>query len=178
MERYFDGLCARVTGVWRLWSNMGSGRSAFKHVTFHSLPYAYRFFRIGGVVSTSGSMPSWTPNDHCFGSWPTVCVNRLATVCCRLGIDRRMLTPFHPQTDGQTERMNASMEQYLRVFVNHLQDNWVKWLLLAEFAANNALSETTKCTPFDALQGTDLLMSFAGEPTEEQDQWRVNAKKV
>jgi len=40
-------------------------------------------------------------------------------VCSRLGIDRRMSTAFHPQTDGQTERMNASMEQYLRVFVNH-----------------------------------------------------------
>jgi len=73
-------------------------------------------------------------------------------ICSGLGIDRRMSTAFHPQTDGQTERRNASMEQYLQVFVNHQQDGWVQWLPQAEFAANNGLSETTKCTPFFAIQ--------------------------
>jgi transposase InsO family protein len=91
-------------------------------------------------------------------------------ICHRLGIDRRMSTAFHPQTDGQTERMNAGMEQYLRVFVNHQQDDWVQWLPLAEFAANNGVSESTKCTPFFAVQGVDPRMSFDGEPTQERDQ--------
>jgi len=59
-----------------------------------------------------------------------------------------MWTAFHPQTDGQTERINASMEQYLRVFVNHQQDDWVKWLPLAEVAANNGISETTSVPRF------------------------------
>ena len=99
-------------------------------------------------------------------------------VCSRLGIDRRMSTAFHPQTDGQTERMNAIMEQYLRVFVNHQQDDWVQWLPLAEFAANNGVSETTKYTPFFAVQGTHPRMSFAGEPTMEQDHRRLNADQV
>jgi transposase InsO family protein len=62
-------------------------------------------------------------------------------ICNRLGIDRQMSTAFHPQTDGQTEQMNAGMEQCLRVFVNHQQDDWVQWLPLAEFAANNRVSE-------------------------------------
>jgi transposase InsO family protein len=65
-------------------------------------------------------------------------------VCSRLGIDPRLSTAFHPQTDGQTERMNAAMEQYLRVFVNHQQDGWVQWLPRAEFAANNGVYESTK----------------------------------
>jgi hypothetical protein len=69
-------------------------------------------------------------------------------VCSRLGIDRRMSTAFHPQTDGQTDLMNAGMEQYRCVFVNDQQDDWVLWLPLAEFAANNGISESTKCTPF------------------------------
>jgi len=99
-------------------------------------------------------------------------------ICSRLGIDRRMSTAFHPQTDGQTERMNAGMEQYLRVFVNHQQDDWVQWLPLAEFAANNGLSESTKCTPFFAVQGVDPRMSFAGEPTQERDQRRWEADQV
>jgi len=46
-------------------------------------------------------------------------------LCERLGIDRRLSTAFHPHTDGQTERMNASMEQYLRIFTSHQQDDWV-----------------------------------------------------
>jgi transposase InsO family protein len=44
-------------------------------------------------------------------------------ICSRLGIDRQMSAAFHPQPDGQTERMNAGMEHYLPVFVNHQQDD-------------------------------------------------------
>jgi len=66
--------------------------------------------------------------------------------------------------------MNSSMDQYLRVFVNHQQDDWVKWLPLAEFAANNEVSETIKCTPFYAIQGMDPRMSFVGEPTQKRNQ--------
>jgi len=99
-------------------------------------------------------------------------------MCSRLGIDRRMSTAFHPQTDGQTEGMNASMQQYLRVFVTHQQDDWVKWQPLAEFAANNGVSERSKCTPLCAIQGTDPRMSFVGEPTMEHNQRRVSANNV
>jgi hypothetical protein len=74
--------------------------------------------------------------------------------------------------------MNAGMEQYLQVFVNHQQDDWVQWLPLVEFAANNEVSESTKCTPFLTVQGADPQMSFAREPTQEQDQWRLEADQV
>ena len=64
-----------------------------------------------------------------------------------------MSTAFHPQTDGQTERFNAVIEQYLRSYVNYLQDDWSSWLPLAEFAANNHLSEATNLSPFFAHHG-------------------------
>jgi len=54
----------------------------------------------------------------------------------------------------------------------------VQWLLLAEFAANNGVSESTKCTPFFAIQGVDPLMSFVGESTPDQDQRRLGADQV
>ena len=60
----------------------------------------------------------------------------------RLSIRLKHSSAFHPETDGQTERMNAGIEQYLRAFMNFHQDDWVDWLPLAEFAANNATSET------------------------------------
>jgi len=70
------------------------------------------------------------------------------------------------------------MEQPLRVLVNHQQDDWVKRLLVAECAANNGTSETTKCTPFFAVQGVDRQMSFIGEPMKDRDLPRINADQV
>jgi hypothetical protein len=56
-------------------------------------------------------------------------------ICYRLVINRRMSTAFHLQTDGLTEQMNMGMEQYLQVFVNHRQDDWVQSLHLVDVAA-------------------------------------------
>jgi hypothetical protein len=78
----------------------------------------------------------------------------------RFGVDRRLSTAFHPQTNGQTERMNASMEQYLRIFTSHQQDDWVQWLPLAEFAANNGTSEATKYSACFPGTGVDPWMTF------------------
>src|SRR5467141_5025140 len=55
---------------------------------------------------------------------------------------------FHPEGDGQTERVDQTLEQYLRVYCNYQQDNWSDLLPLAEFAYNNAPSETTGVSPF------------------------------
>ena len=60
---------------------------------------------------------------------------------------------YHPEGDGQTERTNQTLEQYLRVFCNYQQDNWSDILPLAKFAYNNALSATTGISPFFANKG-------------------------
>ena len=44
---------------------------------------------------------------------------------------------YHPETDGQMERGNQELEQYLRMYINHRQNNWAEWLAMAEFAFNN-----------------------------------------
>jgi transposase InsO family protein len=87
-----------------------------------------------------------------------------ARVCKSLQIDRRMSTAFHPQMDGQTEITNAAMEQYLRAYVSYQQDNWVSWLPMAEFAANNLDSETTRLPPFFPNYGNDLKMTITVGP--------------
>jgi transposase InsO family protein len=76
-------------------------------------------------------------------------------LCKTLKVQVALSTPYHAATDGQTERFNAVMEQFLRVSVNYLQDDWEKWLPLAEFAANNQDSETTGVSPFFANYGYD-----------------------
>ena len=54
-----------------------------------------------------------------------------------LGTKLAMSTAYHPQTDGQTERMNRTMEEMLRAFVNEKHDNWDQLLVTAEFAYND-----------------------------------------
>ena len=70
-----------------------------------------------------------------------------------LNLDKRLSTSFHPQTDGQTERMNQIVEQYLRIHCNYQQDNWSNLLSLAEFSYNNAQHSTIGCSPFYANYG-------------------------
>jgi len=43
---------------------------------------------------------------------------------------------YHPQMDKQTERMNQELEQYLRVFIDYRQEQWLDWLKMAEFTYN------------------------------------------
>ena len=76
-----------------------------------------------------------------------------STLASILKIDPRKSTAFHPQTDGQTERMNQTLETYLRIFCNHEQNDWFELLPLAEFAYNNASQESTKMSPFFANYG-------------------------
>ncbi|KAJ3473163.1 hypothetical protein NLI96_g13105 [Meripilus lineatus] len=60
---------------------------------------------------------------------------------------------YHPEADGQTERVNQTLEQYLRVYCNYQQDNWAPLLPLAEFAYNNAPHASTGVSPFFANKG-------------------------
>jgi hypothetical protein len=58
-----------------------------------------------------------------------------------IGTQRKLSTSFHPETDGQTERTNSTLKQYLRTYVNHRQDNWVSLLPMAQIAYNNKVSD-------------------------------------
>jgi transposase InsO family protein len=82
-----------------------------------------------------------------------------------LGIKRSMSTAFHPQTDGQTERLNQTIEHYLRTYCNYEQDNWKEMLSMAEYAYNNSKHAATKITPFYANYGYEPRTSW---PVETQ----------
>ena len=77
-----------------------------------------------------------------------------------LGIESKLSTVFHPQTDGQTERVNQELEQYLRMFIDHRQEQWPDWLRTVEFTYNNKVHSSTKTSPFKANYGQDPRMGF------------------
>jgi len=79
-----------------------------------------------------------------------------------LGIKSKLSTAFHPQTDRQTERINQELEQYLRMFINHRQEQWPEWLGTAEFAYNNKAHSSTRTSPFKANYGQDPRIGFEG----------------
>ena len=76
-----------------------------------------------------------------------------------LRIETKLLTAFHSQTDGQTERINQELEQYLRFFIDYGQKYWSEQLASAEFAINNKAYLTTKMSLFIANYGRELRIS-------------------
>ncbi len=74
-------------------------------------------------------------------------------VCRLLGIEQRLSTAFHPETDGSTERMNQVLEEYLRHFGNYYQDDWDQNLPLAQAAVMTRDAASTGVSPFFLTHG-------------------------
>ena len=83
-------------------------------------------------------------------------------------IKRNLSTAFHPETDGQTERTNAILEQFLRAYVNYQQDDWTELLPYAEFAYNNSRQETIGRSPFYANYGHNPVYESTGHMIPEK----------
>jgi hypothetical protein len=79
-----------------------------------------------------------------------------------LGIQQNISTAYHPHTDGQSERSNQWLEQYLRFWVNEHQDDWAQYLPLAKFAHNNWANESTRESPFQVLMGYHPHADYSG----------------
>ncbi|KAF8687099.1 hypothetical protein RHS03_09998, partial [Rhizoctonia solani] len=99
-----------------------------------------------------------------------------------LGIDPHFSSAYHPQSDGQTERVNPTVKHFLRAYLGINQKDWVKWLPMAEFAYNNAVHSSTGKSPFKALYGWEPSLTPSNVPTnvpeandlatEMEAQWR------
>ena len=86
-------------------------------------------------------------------------------LCKQLGIKQNISTAYHPRTDGQSERTNQWLEQYLRFWVNERQDNWNLYLPIAEFTHNNWPNEATGQSPFFLLMGHNPRADWNSTPS-------------
>ncbi|MBW0510238.1 hypothetical protein O181_049953 [Austropuccinia psidii MF-1] len=77
----------------------------------------------------------------------------LTNLCQKLKISRDLSAAFHPETDGQTERVNQTLVQYLWMYFSYHQDDWHNWHPLAAFAYNNSEHSSTKQSPFFKIFG-------------------------
>jgi hypothetical protein len=79
------------------------------------------------------------------------------------GFETKLLfsTTYHPQTDGQTERVNQVLEDMLRMHVMHQPKKWEDYLPLVEFSYNNSYQEPLKMSPFEALYGRECKVPIS-----------------
>ena len=96
-----------------------------------------------------------------------------------IGFDQKLSTAYHPQTDGQTERVNQELEQYLRCYVNQSQDDWDLWLSMAEYAYNSRIHSATKKVPFELVLGHIPELVYKKGPTKVDEQgWIKRAEQA
>ena len=80
----------------------------------------------------------------------------------------KMSSVFHSETDGQTERVNLKLEQYLGSYCSYQQDDWASLLPLAEYTYNTSISESSKASPFEINYGFTPQTNWSGAVSENQ----------
>jgi hypothetical protein len=86
-------------------------------------------------------------------------------LCKALRIYQNISTAYHPCTDGQSERTNQWLKQYLQFYCDEYQKNWRQYLPIAEAAHNQWPSATTKKTPYDLIMGYMPQISWSSIPS-------------
>ena len=123
------------------------------HTTVTAEGTAWIYFR---EVWKHHGMPRTAHSDR----GPQFVADFMQELCRLAGVRQELSTAYHPQTDGQTERVNQELEGYLRQWVNHLQDDWDELLPVAEFSYNNKVHSSTQQTPFMVDTGRNPRMGF------------------
>ena len=74
-------------------------------------------------------------------------------LACLLKYDLKLSSAYHPQIDGETERVNQELETYLHIFCDEHSEKWTDFLPMAEFSHNSAIHSTTNKSPFSLILG-------------------------
>ena len=101
-----------------------------------------------------------------------VVVDRLT----KFAVNLSLTTAYHPQTDGQTERVNQCLEMYLRCSVQDSPTTWKSWLSLAQLWYNSSFHSSLGCSPFKALYGYEPNLGLHPTPRcwKGLEQWLTN----
>lgn len=99
----------------------------------------------------------------------------------QLNINISLTSGYHPQSNGQTERLNQEITWFLRSYCHQNQTNWSRYLMWAEYAQNSLQKPSTGLTPFQCVMGFQPpLFPWSGEPTEvpSVNDWLQRSKDI
>jgi hypothetical protein len=118
----------------------------------YTAPQVARVF-VDGIVKLHGMPRSITSDRDCIFT-----SNFWKQLFKTLGTKLNYTTAYHPQTDGQSERVNQCLEMFLRCMIQDDPTQWKNWLPMAEFWYNSAVHTSLGCSPFKALYGHEPNM--------------------
>ena len=138
------------------------GYNSILTITDHDCTKASLFFPCRQTITSQGVttlyakhvFPHFGVPNRVISNRDTLFTSNFATELCKqLDITQNISTAYHPQMDGQSERTNQWLEQYLRIYCNFQQDNWALLLPMAQFVHNSWPNSTTGFAPFELLIG-------------------------
>ena len=132
---------------------------------------AYVFFR--NIYANHG-----LPNEIISDRGSTFMSKFWQSLMARIGLKHKASTAYHPQTDGQTERINQIVETYLRCYVNFDQNDWVEYLPTAQASYNSTPVESTNYSPFYANYGFEPDLHRPPHKGEHADKAIIMADKL
>ena len=167
-----------------------SGYDSILTITDHDCSKAALFFPCKESMGTEGLAKLYftkvfphygIPNKIISDRDPRLTLRLAKEICHEAGIDQNISTAYHPQTDGQSERTNQTLETYLRIFCNEQQNDWARWIPLAQYTLNSRPSHTTKVPPFEALIGVvpkaQITPLQSGVPLNERKELLTKIRK-
>src|SRR4030088_187702 len=142
------------------------GYDSIMVVVDHGLSKGVIYSPCNKTIDASGTAQLYINNVWKRFGWPKIFISdrdpRFSSkvfqeIAQTMGIKSRMSTAFHPQTDGETERVNQELEVYLRMFCATEPNQWSRYLPMAEFAHNSRVHDSIKNTPFNVILGSDPI---------------------
>ncbi|KAL0147126.1 hypothetical protein M9458_057650 [Cirrhinus mrigala] len=98
-----------------------------------------------------------------------------------LGVNVSLTSGYHPQANGQIERLNQELTRFLRTYCQNRQEDWNRYLFWAEYAQNSLRKPSTSLTPFQCVLGFQPpLFPWSGEPSElpAVNSWFQNSEET
>ncbi|KAJ4750063.1 polyprotein [Rhynchospora pubera] len=139
-----------------------------KYAHFLSLSHPYKASHVAQLFLDNVYKLHGLPNNIISDRDPLFTSRFWREIMDKIGVKLNFSIAYHPQSDGQTERVNQCLENYLRCMVYNKQKQWHKWLSLAEWWYNTTYHSAIKCIPFQALYGYSPPQLPMGTPPKSQ----------
>ncbi|KAL0161008.1 hypothetical protein M9458_044733, partial [Cirrhinus mrigala] len=143
--------------------------------------------KLPSAMETAEALCNWVfrlyglPEDIVSDRGPQFTSRLWTTFFRQLGVNVSLTSGYHPQANGQIERLNQELTRFLRTYCQNRQADWSRYLFWAEYAQNSLHKPSTNLTPFQCVLGFQPPMfPWSGEPSELPaiNSWLQNSEET